>query len=641
MGVCVSNDFDIRHIIIKIINSDSAASTFDSASIVVHQENINHFDIEQLQSRLRRKLYGKRFLLVLDDDIWNDDRVKWIELKDLLKVGTVGSKVLATTRSNSIALMMGTVPSYVLKGLSIENCLSLFVKWAFKEGEEDKYPNLVEIGKEIVKKCAGVPLAVRTLGSCLFSKFDLKKWELVRDSEIWTLEQKQNDILPALKLSYDQMPSYLRHCFAYIALYPKDHTFYAVEFNNLWIALGLVQSWNGSEKQEEIVREYINELNSRSFLQDFKDFGYFCKFKVHDLVHDLALYVAKEEFVVVKSHILRLPERVKHLSIVENVSICDSLFPKSRSVRTILFPIKGVSLDSETLLNTWVERYKYLRVLDLRNSLIETLPNSIAKLERLCVLILSNNCKIKRLPNSICKLLNLQVLLLNGCMELETLPKGLGKLISLREFCITTKQSVLSLDKLTSLKHLRKLGFHYCDNLKLFFSGEQQLPSLETLYVKSCGNFESLPLYIFPKLQTLIIFDCKMLNLYLNNESPIRRLRTKHLYIGDFPELLSLPEWIVGATATLETLEINNFPNLKMFSECLTTMSHLKRLYIIDCPQLLSLPSGMHRLTTLDDLRIYGCSELYQKYRPQFGEYWPMISHIKHVFIGEPRGEGE
>lgn len=132
-----------------------------------------------------------------------------------------------------------------------------------------------------------------------------------------------------------------------------------------------------------------------------------------------------------------------------------------------------------------------------------------------------------------------------------------------------------------------------------------------------------------------------MLNLYLNNESPIRRLWMKHLYIGDFPELLSLPEWIVGASATLETLEINNFPNLEMFSECLTTMSHLKRLYIIDCPQVLSLPSGMHRLTTLNDLRIYGCPELYRKYRPQFGESWPMISHIKHVFIEEPRGEGE
>lgn len=118
------------------------------------------------------------------DDIWNDDRAKWIELEDLIKVGSARSKIMVTTRSNSVGSMMGTVPSYVLEGLSPDNCLSLFIKWAFKEGDGIKYPNLVEIGKEIVKKCRGVPLAVKTLGSSLFSKLDLNKWIFVRDSEI-------------------------------------------------------------------------------------------------------------------------------------------------------------------------------------------------------------------------------------------------------------------------------------------------------------------------------------------------------------------------------------------------------------------------------------------------------------------------
>ncbi|MCH93866.1 disease resistance protein [Trifolium medium] len=137
------------------------------------QENIDNLDIEPLQSRLQYKLSGKKFLLVLDD-IWNDNRAKWLQLKELLKGGAIGSKIIVTTRSNSIASMMGDIPSYLLKGLSQEICLSLFVKWAFKEGEGEKYPNLVEIGKEIVKKCKGVPLAVRSLGSSLFSNFDVR-----------------------------------------------------------------------------------------------------------------------------------------------------------------------------------------------------------------------------------------------------------------------------------------------------------------------------------------------------------------------------------------------------------------------------------------------------------------------------------
>ncbi|PNY03473.1 disease resistance protein rga2-like, partial [Trifolium pratense] len=325
MWVCISDDFDIRQIIINIINSGSAPSVAFS-----HQENINSLGMVHLVSRLRSKISGQKFLLVLDD-IWNDDRVKWIELKDLIKVGAPGSKVMVTTRSNSIASMMGTLPSYILEGLSLDNCISLFLKWAFKEGEEEKYPNLLEIGKEIVKKCRGVPLAVKTLGSSLFSKLDLNKWIFVRDSELWNLAQKKDDILPALKLSYDQLPSYLRQCFAYFSLYPKDYIFTNYEIQNLWIAHGLVHSRNGSQELEDVAREYIDELNSRSFLHDFNDFSIICEFKVHDLIHDLALYVAKEEFVVSDNHTQNISEQARHLSIVGNNSQGHVLFPKSRS----------------------------------------------------------------------------------------------------------------------------------------------------------------------------------------------------------------------------------------------------------------------------------------------------------------------
>ncbi|CAJ2672399.1 unnamed protein product [Trifolium pratense] len=160
------------------------------AKLVFNDKRIDEVFQLKLQIRLRHKLSGQKFILVLDD-IWNDDRTKWIELSDLINVGAVESKIIVTTSSNSIASMMGTVPSYVLKGLSPENCLSLFVKWAFKNGEEEKYSNLVEIGKEIVRKCAGVSLAVKTLGSSLFSKYDLNMWIFIRNNEIWKLEQKK------------------------------------------------------------------------------------------------------------------------------------------------------------------------------------------------------------------------------------------------------------------------------------------------------------------------------------------------------------------------------------------------------------------------------------------------------------------
>ncbi|XP_050911227.1 disease resistance protein RGA2 isoform X2 [Lathyrus oleraceus] len=359
MWVCVALNFDIKQIIINIINaastSDSKAASAPPTSLTP-QENINNLDIVQLVSRLKQKLSGQKFLLVLDD-IWNEDREKWIELEDLIKVGAPGSKILVTTRSKSVAWMMGNVPSYELKGLSPKECLSLFVKCAFKEGEEKRYPNLKKIGEEIVEKCHGVPLAVKTLGKSLFSDFNINKWEFVRDSEMWNLEKKKDGILPALKVSYDQMPSILRQCFAYFSLYPKDHIFDSYVMCSLWVALGLVQFRNGSEKLEGAARKYIDELHSRSFLQDFDDSGPFCLFKVHHLIHDLALYVAGEDFVAVNSQTRSIPQQARHLSFVEDESFGHALLPESRSVRSIQFPILTMGLESENGLNTWLSRH--------------------------------------------------------------------------------------------------------------------------------------------------------------------------------------------------------------------------------------------------------------------------------------------
>ena len=61
--------------------------------------------------------------------------------------------------------------------------MSFFVKLAFKVGQENQYPNLLNIGREIVKKFKGVPLAVSTLAGLLFSKVDEHQWKSILDKE--------------------------------------------------------------------------------------------------------------------------------------------------------------------------------------------------------------------------------------------------------------------------------------------------------------------------------------------------------------------------------------------------------------------------------------------------------------------------
>ncbi|KAM3745353.1 hypothetical protein ACB098_06G120200 [Castanea mollissima] len=157
--VCVSNVFVIKQLLVKIIKS-------------IISENCSDLDEEQLQMLLRNNLDGKKFFLVLDN-VWNEDRGKWIELRNLLMGGANEIKILVTTHSLTIASMMGTMSPYNLEVLLHEDYV------------ERQHRNLVEIGDAIVKKCKEVPLAVKSLESLLYSKLDKRDWLFVRDNEIY------------------------------------------------------------------------------------------------------------------------------------------------------------------------------------------------------------------------------------------------------------------------------------------------------------------------------------------------------------------------------------------------------------------------------------------------------------------------
>nr|XP_010906758.3 putative disease resistance protein RGA3 [Elaeis guineensis] len=202
--VCVSDEFDIAKLARAIIASATGTECQES-------------NMELLQRRLREVVSGKRYLLVLDD-VWNEDQAKWDELKTLLGTGGEGSRIIVTARNEQVSSIMGTLDAYLLKGLTEDDSWTLFRKRAFEEGAEE-HQNLVSIGKEIVKKCGGLPLAVKALGSLMHSKSQKKEWLSVRDSEIWDMQVGEDGILPALRLSYSHLPSHLKQCFAFFVPY--------------------------------------------------------------------------------------------------------------------------------------------------------------------------------------------------------------------------------------------------------------------------------------------------------------------------------------------------------------------------------------------------------------------------------------
>ncbi|XP_037497018.1 putative disease resistance protein RGA3 [Jatropha curcas] len=624
MWVCVSQEFDVTRLAKEI--TSSATEITSSAT----GRSYGDLTMDQLQARLRRSLGGRKFLLVLDD-VWNENLVKWVELRGLLEGCALGSKIIVTTRSSRVASVVGNDFAYNLPGLSHKDCLSLFWKWAFNPGQEKQYLNLRDIGNEIVKKCGGVPLAVRTLGSLLYSSTEEKTWVSIRDNEIWKLQHQENDILPVLKLSYDHMPSYLKRCFAYCSLFPKNYVLYSFE-------LIFPKKLCCFAQLEENGLRFVKELWSRSFLQDIEDHGFFFTCKMHDLVHDLAVSVAQSECSTVNFLTPSVDEKVRHLSF-SGSNLPSQQVPKFlhklKKVRTIFFPVRGMGPSSRTFVDTCMSRFKHLRVLNLSDSCFETLPNSIGTLKNLRYLDLYRNRELRKLPNSICRLQNLQTLRLEECEKLEEIPRDIKHMTGLRFLEITTKQTSLPENGIGCLSSLRYLSLFECGNLEKLFDDMQALTSLRTLVITSCGSLASLPRGIrnLSALETLVIGDCGKLNLMEMENTEDFNLSLSSLVLGELPQLETLPQWLQSSASNLQYMYIDDCPNFTALPDWLQNLTSLKRLEIIRCPELFSLPEGMHCLASLRELRIGLCPELCERCNPETGDDWSKIAHVPDVFL--------
>jgi len=97
----------------------------------VTSQTCDFIELDQIQVKLQEAVSAKKCLIVLDD-VWNKKPSDWNYLKSPFNDITQGCKVLVTTRSSSVAQMMGTVEYHVLNQLSDDDCWSVFSQHAFK-----------------------------------------------------------------------------------------------------------------------------------------------------------------------------------------------------------------------------------------------------------------------------------------------------------------------------------------------------------------------------------------------------------------------------------------------------------------------------------------------------------------------------
>ncbi|PRQ20622.1 putative P-loop containing nucleoside triphosphate hydrolase [Rosa chinensis] len=291
--VCVSDPFDEIKIAKAIIESLDKKETQSSSS-----------ELETLLLLIKTHVESKKFLLVLDD-VWTEDQRQWESLKlpEILQSCAEGSTILVTTRKEEVAKMMRATSSMIhLDKLNDKDCLALFNSFAFLDREEDAANEFGAIGEEIVKKCKGLPLAAKTLGSLVWYKKTREEWRDVLNSKIWELKEIEDQVFRPLLLSYYDLAPAVKRCLLYCAIFPKDYDFRKDNLIELWMSQNYL-NLKGKKEKRRIGQSYFESLTMRSFFQDFKknDMKNVYGCKMHDIVHDFVQFLTQKECTIMEA----------------------------------------------------------------------------------------------------------------------------------------------------------------------------------------------------------------------------------------------------------------------------------------------------------------------------------------------------
>ncbi|XP_078150433.1 putative disease resistance RPP13-like protein 1 [Carex rostrata] len=455
--VSVSEDFDLVRLTKAIVDSVSD-NPFQSCELSI------------LQDVLKEKMRGLSLFLVLDD-VWNEKRNIW----ECFRVGFFGAKfvrILMTTRNTSVAKIMQTTSPFQLGSLPEENCWSLFKHFAFGNSEASENGNLHKIGRGIVQKCKGSPLAIKALGGLLCYEMDEEKWREILESDISEIDET-GEIMPALWLSYQKLPQHLKPCFLYLSMFPKDTPFEKDMVVRLWMAQGYI---NGNTRKmktlEEIGSEYFDELQGRSLVDCESFTGYF----LHDLVYDLARSISQEAYrpILENDHECNGPCKVNHLYLTNQDKLLGSCLARSDycSIRTFVKECPR-SWNFDFAISS---EFVGARALHLRHSL---LPNTLGTLKHLRYLSVGNT-HMETLPETLCLLYNLQTLDFNS-FYLRELPENIKNLVNLRYFQLSSGEIQQLPESMFMLRNLHTLSLEYCTKLKELPRGIEQLTRLRIL----------------------------------------------------------------------------------------------------------------------------------------------------------------
>ncbi|GKV07219.1 hypothetical protein SLEP1_g19017 [Rubroshorea leprosula] len=343
---------------------------------------------------------GKKVFLVLDD-LWTDECKSWEQLNQGFKPAASGSRILVTTRKDTVVKAMNSVRKFPLKQLSGSVCLKIISQEAFIGRNEEQCRSLENIGKKIAERYL-----------------------------------LQKDVYVPLLLSFfDLLPA--------------------------WMAQGYLSSDENAEKEIRGA-QYFDCLVEWSFFQDLEIFeGSIWGCKIHDITVDFAKFLMGNEVVSEDLHSdgkLSL-ENTRHLLVRQMRGTSFPVLLAAEKLWSLtIFDIHEEE-NSQALCKLFIEP-KRVRSLNFYGAQIGGWPKEVGKLMHLRLLNLSHSM-FARLPEA--KLVPLRHLDTTGCSSLTYFPREIGRLTTLGDLwgikvgLHHTIDNAFRLGDLENLCHLRVL----------------------------------------------------------------------------------------------------------------------------------------------------------------------------------------
>uniref|UniRef100_A0ACD5TS49 Uncharacterized protein n=1 Tax=Avena sativa TaxID=4498 RepID=A0ACD5TS49_AVESA len=415
---------------------------------------------------------GKSVFIVLDD-VWKAD--VWIDLLLSPFMRASNFHVLVTTRNLDVLAEMHATYTHQVNTMNYHDGLELLMKKSFQPYEEmSEFKN---VGYEIVKKCGGLPLAIKVVAGVLSTKRTTAEWKSIRDSK-WSIHGLPKELGGPLYLSYSNLPPQLKQCFLWCALLPPNFGIRRDAVAYWWVAEGFVRKEH-ELSVHEIAEEYYLELVRRNLLQPIPKYVDKAVSTMHDLLRSLGQYLTKDHSLFMNAESNDAMSNLRRIGISHAVEEIPAL-EEHKCLRSLLFfdnkNFKSVHRDV-------FRKLEHIRILVFSGTSIQNIPESLGNLVLLRLLDLSYT-EINKLPESTGSLISLEYLSLLGCHQLDSLPVGLMRLSNI---------SFLQLER-TAIDHIPKgiAKFQQLYNLRgVSESGTgfrldelQSLPNIQRLWVE-------------------------------------------------------------------------------------------------------------------------------------------------------------